>query len=444
MRPRERSKRIYAILILAVLALGGLSASGGSRQNSPFVTVENGRFVRDGKPYHYVGTNLWNGMNLGSSGLGGDRARLIRELDRLEKLGITNLRILAGSEGPDNEPWRIVPALQKSPGVYDQDLLNGLDFLLSEMKKRNMVAVMCLGNYWTWSGGFAQYRQWAGAGPIPYVNPEPRNSRGFLSDPDSHKQWVNYFNYVSKFYGDAKAVDYYHGFVRMMVSRYAADPTVMSWELGNEPRGLLHPDTFNSWIDKTSALIKSLDPHHLVTTGSEGDGAEGGLDLVRNHQYAGIDYATVHIWPENAKWYNPKLAAATYWFAISKTKSTLQKDIDLAKKLKKPLVLEEFGLARDNRSFDAETAVTYRDHFYADVFSAVFDAASTGKTLVGANFWAWGGEGRPVSNHANWQPGDPFIGDPAHEPQGWYSVFDDDQSTLEIIRQYAEKFSQIE
>ena len=51
--------------------------------------------------------------------------------------------------------------------------------------------------------------------------------------------------------------------------------------------------------------------------------------------------------------------------------------------------------------------------------------------------WAYGGEGRPRIPNANWTAGDDFIGDPPHEPQGWYSVYDTDVSTLELIKRYA-------
>jgi len=30
-----------------------------------------------------------------------------------------------------------------------------------------------------------------------------------------------------------------------------------------------------------------------------------------------------------------------------------------------------------------------------------------------------------------------YVGDPPHEPQGWYSVFDVDKSTQAVIRNYA-------
>src|SRR4051812_23874322 len=66
-----------------------------------FVTVKGTSLQLDGAPYRFIGTNFWYGMNLGSEGPGGDQARLIRELDRLKAIGVTNLRILGMSEGPD-------------------------------------------------------------------------------------------------------------------------------------------------------------------------------------------------------------------------------------------------------------------------------------------------------------------------------------------------------
>ena len=123
-----------------------------------FIQVAGTEFRLKGKPYYFLGTNFWYGMNLGVEGEKGDRERLLKELDQLQSLGINNLRIMAGSEGPNSEPWRMTPVLMKSPGVYDEALFDGLDFLLSEMAKRDMYAVLCLNNFWPWSGGMAQYR----------------------------------------------------------------------------------------------------------------------------------------------------------------------------------------------------------------------------------------------------------------------------------------------
>ncbi len=115
-----------------------------SADNVGFVETDGTMLELNGEPYLYAGINYWYGMNLGSAGTGGDRERLCRELDTLRSLGLTNLRIMAGSEGPDTEPWRIVPPLQTAPGVYDAEVLDGLDYLLSEMDERGMRAVACL------------------------------------------------------------------------------------------------------------------------------------------------------------------------------------------------------------------------------------------------------------------------------------------------------------
>ncbi|HND43671.1 MAG TPA: beta-mannosidase, partial [Cyclobacteriaceae bacterium] len=117
-----------------------------------FVQVRDGKFVQHGKPYHFIGANMWYGCYLGSDKVEGGKERLVRELDFLKKEGITNLRVLGASElsAFDNHfPFTI----QTAPDQYDESLLQGLDFLLAEMKKRDMKAVIYLTNYWNWSGG---------------------------------------------------------------------------------------------------------------------------------------------------------------------------------------------------------------------------------------------------------------------------------------------------
>ncbi len=128
--------------------------------DSGFVTVSNDKFKLNGRTYYFVGANFWQGMELGVDGPTGDRKELVRELDHLQQLGVTNLRIMASLEGPNTEPHRMTPALMTSPGVYDKTVLDGLDFLLSEMGKRGMKAVMTLNNFWSWSGGMAEYVSW--------------------------------------------------------------------------------------------------------------------------------------------------------------------------------------------------------------------------------------------------------------------------------------------
>ena len=54
--------------------------------------------------------------------------------------------------------------MQEEPGVYNDTILAGLDYLLMEMGKRGMVAVLYLNNAWEWSGGYGFYLYHAGGG----------------------------------------------------------------------------------------------------------------------------------------------------------------------------------------------------------------------------------------------------------------------------------------
>jgi mannan endo-1,4-beta-mannosidase len=64
--------------------------------------------------------------------------------------------------------------------------------------------------------------------------------------------------------------------------------------------------------------------------------------------------------------------------------------------------------------------------------------------VAGTNFRAWG-EGRPVAPFGLWWvPGDPFIGDPPHEQQGWYSIHDSDVSTVAVIAEHADAMSHLD
>jgi mannan endo-1,4-beta-mannosidase len=278
----------------------------------------------------------------------------------------------------------------------------------------------------------SQYLAWAGNGPIPYPPPQPGGT------------WPGFESFTGAFYSDSDSVRMANDTVRMLVSRvsstsglpYANDPAIMAWELANEPRGESDPDSMDMWIDHTSTLIKSLDSNHLVTTGSEGETAHpdaAGNDLVRDHSFAGIDYATAHVWAQNWGWFDPKQGAAGLDDAIGKMRAYVADHFARATQLGKPIVFEEFGLARDGGSYAPGSPTTLRDRYYGEVFSAILGAARAGTPAAGVNFWAWAGEGKPRDPGTAWRSGDTFIGDPPHEMQGWYSVYAEDASTIKVI-----------
>lgn len=102
-------------------------------------------------------------------------------------------------------------------------------------------------------------------------------------------------------------------------------------------------------------------------------------------------------------------------------------------------MVEEFGLARDAGSYAAGSTTALRDIFYRRMCRLI---AGGGRAAAGLGFWAWGGEGRPSRPRSVWKAGDALLGDPPHELQGWYSVYDTDASTLVVIAQCSHMLQQ--
>jgi mannan endo-1,4-beta-mannosidase len=147
---------------------------------------------------------------------------------------------------------------------------------------------------------------------------------------------------------------------------------------------------------------------------------------------------TAHIWPQNWSWADPKDLAGTWPTTEAKTRAYFARQVTDARRLGKPLVIEEFGFPRDGGSFDPGTPTSYKDRFYGLIYNLVGDSMRAGGPAAGANFWAWGGEGRAQHPDHHFVRGDTsYLGDPPHEPQGWYSVFDTDDSTQAVIRDFA-------
>ncbi|KAL4803372.1 glycoside hydrolase superfamily [Aspergillus unguis] len=143
-------------------------------------------------------------------------------------------------------------------------------------------------------------------------------------------------------------------YVREIVTRYAHNPTIMAWELANEPRcgadevrslpqseDGCNPELLTSWISEMSAYIKSLDPHHLVTWGGEGgfnyesddwayNGSDGG-DFEAQLSLESIDFGVFHSYPD---WWTKTVEWTDQWIVDH---------AEAARAVGKPVVHEEYG-----------------------------------------------------------------------------------------------------
>jgi endo-1,4-beta-mannosidase len=123
-------------------------------------------------------------------------------------------------------------------------------------------------------------------------------------------------------YANAVATPYeiepYRQYVRDVVSRYKDNPTILAWELVNEPDVAVSEaedgtcvsnaePILASFVHDVGGLIKSIDPNHLVSLGAAGNGMCGtiegdyqqvmsdpSIDLCSFHDYYGATNAAAY------------------------------------------------------------------------------------------------------------------------------------------------------
>lgn len=422
------------------LALG-LAGAPAHATRFPFggaVWRKGHQLMRGNEPYRIVGANLWYAAWLGADAEFGDRARLVRELDRLQALGINNLRIMAAAEeGPLKNS--IKPGFTRADGSANTALFEGLDFALAEIAKRGMTAVLVLSNFWEWSGGLQT---------LLY-----RASGRYIDMGDPAHPWPAFADATAAFYANRQAVSRYRKHVRALLRRrntisgvdYAKDTAIMSWQLSNEPRPggsdaaiAANRAAYCRWIAETAALIRAGAPQRLVSLGQEGTMATNGDASLVAEAHEHVDYVTAHIWPLNWSWVKGSDLAGTWPEGRRKVEAYIAEHVRIAESLGKPLVIEEFGFPRDAEAYAPTASTQFREDYYRLIYSAVESSWAGGGVIAGSNFWAWNGEARTPNPDFRFRDGNrAYMGDPPHEPQGWYGVFDSDTAMHEVIRTHA-------
>lgn len=370
--------------------------------------------------HKFVGLNIWYVSDLMLL----DKERLIRELDYLKSRNIRLFRVFLGGEGEPTD-YKTKAIVQSLPGVYNENVLENFDFFLVELQKRNMKVIIVLENFWFWSGGISQYVNWV------------YNDEIMLPNPFGKYTWTDFQNYSERFFICKKAQDLFDEFLVKIIGRknkanetyYKNNETIFSWEIMNEPRVYNYKKEYIEWIEHVSRLIKTIDGNHLLTIGSEGHFITGETFILENKLDC-IDFITAHIWPENWNWYNCMVNNIEE--AIDKSKKFIDQHLLIATELCKPIIFEEFGLSRDFGLTSSDSATKNRDYFFNEILDYMFKKREGINSACGALIWSWSGEGIPTDSEVL-DNSKIILGDPPHEKQGWYSIYNSDKATIDII-----------
>ncbi|KAH6869597.1 glycoside hydrolase superfamily [Coprinopsis sp. MPI-PUGE-AT-0042] len=209
------------------------------------------------------------------------------------------------------------------------------------------------------------------------------------------------YPYHDDFYTKPEIIKHYKNYIKTFINRYKHSPAVFSWQLANEPRcgadgvrnlprsPTCNTETLTAWIKDISAYIKSIDPHHLVSIGAEGefkidgatDGFYTGWDGGDFHTQVGlknVDYGTFHLYPD---WWSKSAEWGTKW---------VHDHADAQEQLKKPVVFEEYGWLTPEKRLEYLGQV--RPETRTEVLTA-WQKASVERKLGGDQYWqfGWGG-----------------------------------------------------
>ncbi|KAF1989027.1 glycoside hydrolase family 5 protein [Aulographum hederae CBS 113979] len=249
-----------------------------------FAKTANLQFDIDGASKYYPGTNsYWISFMTNDADVDSTFATL-------QENGLKILRIW-GFNDVNEKPQEGTVYFQSFAGSEPvintgADGLERLDYVVKSAEKHGIKLIINFVNNWTDYGGMAAYMKFFGGAQS--------------ADASNNSAW----------YTSTEAQAQYKKYIEAVVSRFKTSPTVLAWELANEPRckGCDTSVIFN-WASETSKYVKSLDPNHLVTLGDEGFGLEGdgsypytygeGVDFVKNLGIKELDFGTFHLYPKS-------------------------------------------------------------------------------------------------------------------------------------------------
>ncbi|WP_051366850.1 cellulase family glycosylhydrolase [Hamadaea tsunoensis] len=334
-------RRLGALLAAAVLVLPATPAAAGTPAGD-FVTRHGSELHLHGQPFKFYGSNNYYLMY---------QSHLMTDdvLADAHAAGFTVLRTwgwfdIGGLDGSGTvgggkqngvylqywDPAAGAPAYNDGP-----DGLERLDYVIARAGAEHLKLVIPFTNNWTDFGGMDQYVRWAGGAYHDDFYTSPQIKSWF-------KAWISH------------VLDRTNSITGV---KYKDDPTIMTWELGNEPRcqgsgayptspacGAQHPETITNWADELTRYVKAADPKHLVSVGDEGftcanPGTDDwttdcgpGTDSAALTALPAVDVMSFHLYPDG---WGKDAAWGTQW---------ITDHIRTAKRLHKAVMLGEFGL----------------------------------------------------------------------------------------------------
>ncbi|KAI0320106.1 glycoside hydrolase superfamily [Amylostereum chailletii] len=249
--------------------------------SSQFVTAKNGQFFVNGSEFRFIGTNAYWLPYLNTD------EDIDFTLGNMSAAGISVVRTWAFNDVtsiPENGTWLQLIANGTATINNGTNGLQRLDKVVELAAKHGIYVLFSLTNNWnplfnetnsTTTPTVARRDD----APITTATPLPRN---FLSNSyggmDAYVREFGQDKLHSEFYTNMTIRAFFQNYTQAVVSRFANNPRVLSWELANDPRcnssvptsDTCNTNTVTQWHADVSTFVRSVDPNHMVSTGDQG------------------------------------------------------------------------------------------------------------------------------------------------------------------------------
>lgn len=389
-----------AAMAVSIVPFADISAYAEYAATHPegFVYADGSKFMCDGSPYYYGGTNCYY-LTYKS------KSEVKNVFDDASKMGLKVIRIwgnldvgkktgkIDSQSGHETFEGNNDGTGEKD-GVYFQywddeagkpvvnegeDGLRHLDYIIKQAEEHDMKLVITFTNYWEAFGGMGQYIKWyqmSQGKSVGNSKVDEKDTCDFYTN-ETIKGW--YKDYIKTLLNHT---NYYTG-EKLMDSE-----AVFSWELSNEPRCTVDEfckdDILYNWAKEMSAYVKSIDPYHMVSVGDEGfynlgyqEAARQDLPSSAYSGYYGVDFDKL-MTIETVDFGTPHMYVDQWGFDLGDDDlEWIKRHAQTTSSADKPIIFEEFGL----------TDKTKRDAAYSDWLDIVTGDYYEGVEYQGFNYW---------------------------------------------------------
>lgn len=389
-----------AAMAVSIVPFADISAYAEYAATHPegFVYADGSKFMCDGSPYYYGGTNCYY-LTYKS------KSEVKNVFDDASKMGLKVIRIWGNLDVGkktgkiDSQSGHEIfegnnDGTGEKDGVYFQywddeagkpvvnegeDGLRHLDYIIKQAEEHDMKLVITFTNYWEAFGGMGQYVKWyqmSQGKSVGNSKVDEKDTCDFYTN-ETIKGW--YKDYIKTLLNHT---NYYTG-EKLMDSE-----AVFSWELSNEPRCTVDEfckdDILYNWAKEMSAYVKSIDPYHMVSVGDEGfynlgyqEAAKQDLPSSAYSGYYGVDFDKL-MTIDTVDFGTPHMYVDQWGFDLGDDDlEWIKRHAQTTSSADKPIIFEEFGL----------TDKTKRDAAYSDWLDIVTGDYYEGVEYQGFNYW---------------------------------------------------------